>query len=266
MNPIKPARLADRLGIGRSAISNAIKKGSLDILEDGSIDLDGGRSAAYLARFTMHRGKKRAAGPVAAPEATAARLFKLKAQYAKAHASLLRRKSEVIPARIHREAVTALLGTIAAGLEAIPDAFDFAAADLERTLEAAVVKALRAGVAACTAPRKPAGEPSEVIALPADAEELQTIPEVRAAIDTVTGAHLVLAHLIDDGDLVPKETIRRKLGQLDAGTLADVRSLPRRATPSVRAGLATSPEAARSALRQHCAETAAMVRAAEVKA
>jgi hypothetical protein len=142
LNPIKQSELAARLGIGRSAISNALNRGKLDALPTGEIDLDGEASRAYLARFSRHRGKQRT--EPSSPARAAAMLARARSLYERNVLRFKRRKREVIPTEMINYSIDNLLTTLRGEVAALPERIGLDAVNLERELEIGIIQALEA--------------------------------------------------------------------------------------------------------------------------
>ncbi len=250
MSPVKPAVLARRLGIGRSAITNAANAGKLDRLPSGEIDLDGASTRAYLARFTLHRGKQRSEPAPSSPEATAAKLAKARALYGRRLSALERRKRGLVPAYIVEAKTAALREALAEELRAIPGRVDLGCPGLERHLELVVSAALRAALTRAQGPIPPAPDTEEEPL----ADELGPLPEeiplveVKANLDALDAMRIGLEHAVEEGEALAREDVRRRFSTLDATALSVVRSWPRRSVARLAAALVAEGEPAAHAL------------------
>ena len=80
---VKQVDLARKLGVSKAAVGQAVKAGSLVRQADGLVDTKDPENAAYLARFTAHRGKQRPRRTPSSPARAAAMLSKVTAKFEK---------------------------------------------------------------------------------------------------------------------------------------------------------------------------------------
>jgi hypothetical protein len=249
MSTITMAKLSKRLGISRAAITQAARAEKIDM--DGElVNLDGERTRAYLARFTLHRGKQKQPEPQS-PEAADALRRRLHAQYNRGIAKLERRKAQYIPAAIPRAAAAAMLASLTEGLEAMPSGIDLSG-DAEAALTACAVAVMEKAKAAgrnagpaWLAERK--GQQANT--LPASLDPDLPLATLRAAIDDLTAHRHRQEQAIETGTALHKDQVQQRFGKIDADAFGMLRKMPRRYGAELQAVIeAEGREAARARL------------------
>ncbi|MGD9938763.1 MAG: hypothetical protein AB7T74_03055 [Clostridia bacterium] len=230
MTPLTQAALARRLGISKSAVTQAVQLGKLNTRPDGKIDPAGPQSQAYLSRFTLHRGKQRPEPVAQTPEAVEGQRRKLQAQFARIQAKMIRRKKLFIRSEPVHAVLDATRQTLIAGLRKMPTRVNFGAPALERELDRVAVglmeAAKMAGKAILQNPDTPAGqdEDSLPICMPDDA----SITDLKTMLDYQAAHRHGLETAIESGILITRERAQQLTAQLHAGPFRACMNLPRR--------------------------------------
>lgn len=265
MNSITQAALAKRLGVGRSAITNAATAGKLRRLPDGSIDLDAAETREYTARFTLHRGKAPKARPEAlTPEAMEAQRHRVQSQYGRLYAKFTERRAKYTPAPPFYAAARRMLEQLRAALAALPATVEYGATRTELELERAFIIAMKSGQHGIRLVMDPSDGEPDPARLPPAIPESADLTASKAYLDELGALRHEMEHAIEAKEALTIEDCKRRLSAIDQGTFAACRSAPRRMAGIVAALFKSAgPEAARAALTAHVAEIVQKIAAME---
>lgn len=212
---LRPKELADRLGVTKAAVSQAVARGRLVAGPDGSIDPEHPQNKEFLRRWTLHRGKSRPGFSAGGPERAVALLERAVAAYARRLAEYKTRRAGFFPKRYSYAWLDSLACGIRDKLKEFPAMVNWEAQPFEIELERVMVHCLKTGKAAADPKNSILYDPpAEVPEAPLpETVEGMDLDRARACLDRLAARKHDFERWVSAGSVISDEEVRRIIGR-----------------------------------------------------